>query len=88
MDWGAEFREHFQEYCCVNKIHIRHILASNSRAQGQVEWVSGVFWEGLKKLTTLLSGSVWYDLFPEVLVGLRMLRSRPLGLAPYHLVSK
>ena len=44
--------------------------------------------ESLKKLSLLVPSVAWCDLLPEVLVGLRMLRTSAHGLAPFHLVYK
>lgn len=43
---------------------------------------------GLRKLTAHIPDSKWWEVFPDVIRGMRCLTSRATGYAPYLLVFK
>ncbi len=60
----------------------------NPRANGQVERMIRTIKSGIRKVLAGVEDSRWWEIYPDVLRGMRSLPSRATGYSPHLLVFK
>ena len=60
----------------------------NPRANGQVERMIRTIKAGLRKIKANVPDSKWWEIYPDVIRGMRCLHSRATGYSPFLLVFK
>ena len=60
----------------------------NPRANGQVERMIRTIKAGLRKIKANVPDGKWWEIYPDVIRGMRCLHSRATGYSPFLLVFK
>lgn len=86
-DSGPEFSTVFGDYLHSYGVRHRVITPGNARAAGQVERVNRVIKSGVR-LYTSEGRFTWFEVLPELLMGLRFIAVRATGVSPYYMAFK
>ena len=86
-DNGTEFVGSFAWLCKGLGIFHHHITIGNSRANGQVKWMTRMLKDYIRRGLTKMPATFWTNHLALVLLLLHMTVSRMTGITPYLLAT-